>query len=83
MDTLTYHLTPEQVAAKQQKLAATGVTLPLPSGTITHDTILGEVEIDYAYDAAAQVMKIDVPRYPKVAEGKIKSTLDKWFAEES
>lgn len=75
----TFTLTPAQLAAKQQQLAAQGVAITLPTGTIERDTAVGHVELAYAYDAATSALTVTIVRCPWLAQGRVESTINDWF----
>lgn len=76
---LSFRLTPDDLAAKQRQLAESGVDVTPPSGRIVHDTVLGKVILDYSYDAAAQLLTVTIVQHPPFAEGKVAQTIGKWF----
>ena len=77
----TFTLTPDELSARVQQLAADGVTVTLPTGTIERDTWLGHVKLAYAWHQDAGLLLVQVEQCPRLARGKVENMIKGWFGE--
>jgi|GEM_PF-6977791 len=75
--TLTFHLTPDEVAERQKSAASAGFQLKMPSG----EAEARGCRIGYSYDAESETLTITILHTPPFCGGMAESAINNWFKE--